>query len=251
MDLHRHPNGESGRSDRELKQGNEPSQARLPLSWFRQGALPLAPQLLGRTIVRVTDEGVIRARIVETESYVAPHDKGCHAYNNRRTKRTETMFQRAGHAYVYLIYGMYHCLNVVAAEEGQAEAVLIRAVAPLTECDESIMKRYRSLSSNKFVNLSNGPGKLCRAMHIDKSFDGYDMIAGEEMWLEAGKPVMPEHILCATRINIPYAEEYADVLWRFYVADDPYVSVKDKQAVSLAVRERMLETFGSEDFGWN
>ncbi|WP_225445825.1 DNA-3-methyladenine glycosylase [Paenibacillus arenosi] len=250
MDLHITPKGKRVRMEHELKHGDEPSQARLPLSWFRQSALPLAPQLLGRTIVRVTDQGIIRARIVETESYVAPHDKGSHAYNNRRTKRTETMFQKAGHAYVYLIYGMYHCLNVVAAQEGQAEAVLIRAAAPLTEHDESIMKRYRSLNSNKVVNLSNGPGKLCRAMHIDKSFDGYDMMDGEEMWLEAGKPVWPSRILCAPRINIPYAEEYADVLWRFYVADDPYVSVKDKQAVSLATHERMIETFGSEGFSW-
>ncbi|WP_084159124.1 DNA-3-methyladenine glycosylase [Paenibacillus taiwanensis] len=219
---------------------------RLSRSWFRQGALPLAPQLLGQTVVRRTSEGLIRCRIVETESYVAPLDKGSHAYGNRRTKRTETMFQDGGKAYVYLIYGMHYCLNVVAAELEQAEAVLIRAVEPLSPTDVAWMRIHRPIRSRKTADISNGPGKLCAALQIDKQFDGADLVMGKELWIERGIDIPYEQIVCATRINIPYAEEYADKLWRFYIAGNPYVSVVDKQAVPLSNPARLLETFQTE-----
>lgn len=207
---------------------------RLPREWYRQGALALAPQLLGRTLARRTLAGdVIRTRIVEVESYVAPHDKGSHAYGNRRTKRTETMFHDGGTAYVYLIYGMYHCLNVVAGGVDQAEAVLIRGVEPLTAADEQLMLANRTIKSGKRAVLSNGPGKLCQALVIDKQQDDADLVTGEDIWLEVGWPASTAHIRCAKRIGIPYAEEYVDKLWRFYIADNAYVSVVDKQAVSL------------------
>ena len=206
---------------------------RLPREWYRQGALALGPQLLGRTLVRRIDDDVIRTRIVEVESYVAPHDKGSHAYGNRRTKRTETMFHDGGTAYVYLIYGMYHCLNVVAAEAEHAEAVLVRGVEPLTERDEQLMRQLRPVRSRKAADLSNGPGKLCQALAIDKQLDDADLVEGDAVWIEAGVPADTEQIVCAPRIGIPYAEEYAAKPWRFYIAGNPYVSVADKAAVPL------------------
>lgn len=206
---------------------------RLPRQWFRQGALALGPQLLGRTLARRIGQEVIRARIVEVESYVAPHDKGSHAYGNRRTKRTETMFHDGGTAYVYIIYGMYHCLNVVAREAEHAEAVLIRGVEPLTEQDAQLMRQLRPVRSRKAADLSNGPGKLCKALAIDKALDDADLVEGSEVWIEAGTPAAVEQMVCAARIGIPYAEEYAAKPWRFYLAGNPYVSVADKAAVPL------------------
>ncbi|MDK8182830.1 DNA-3-methyladenine glycosylase [Paenibacillus sp. UMB4589-SE434] len=225
---------------------NQGIDGRLSRSWFRQGALPLAPHLLGQTLVRRTSEGLIRCRIVETESYVAPLDKGSHAYGNLRTKRTETMFQDGGKAYVYLIYGMHYCLNVVAAEQEQAEAVLIRAVEPLSQLDADLMRARRPIRSRKAADISNGPGKLCAALDINKRFDGADLVMGEELWIDQGIQIPYAHIACAARINIPYAEEYADKLWRFYIAGNPYISVVDKQAVPLSSTARMMETFQAE-----
>lgn len=206
---------------------------RLPREWFRQDALTLGPQLLGRTLARRIGQEVIRTKIVEVESYVAPHDKGSHAYGNRRTNRTKTMFHDGGTAYVYIIYGMYHCLNVVANEVERAEAVLIRGVEPLTEQDALLMRQLRPVRSRKAADLSNGPGKLCKALAIDKALDDTDLVEGSEVWLEAGTPVDVEQIVCAARIGIPYAEEYATKPWRFYIAGHSYVSVADQAAMPL------------------
>lgn len=222
---------------------HEMERSRLAREWFRQEALALGPQLMGRTLARRIDQDVIRTKIVEVESYVAPHDKGSHAYGNRRTKRTETMFHDGGTAYVYIIYGMHHCLNVVAREAEHAEAVLIRGVEPLTEQDEQLMRRLRPVRSRKAADLSNGPGKLCKALAIDKALDDADLVKGDQVWIEAGTPAGVEQIVCAARIGIPYAEEYVAKPWRFYVAGNPYVSVADKAAMPLV--DVQLEEDGS------
>ena len=207
--------------------------SKLPREWFRQGAISLAPQLLGRTLVRRLNGEVIRAMIIETEAYAAPEDKASHAYGNRRTKRTETMFHDGGTAYIYLIYGMYHCLNVVAGFQDQAEAVLIRAAAPLSSADEQAMRKYRPIKSSKPADIGNGPGKLCRALQITKDLDDTDLIKSEQLWIEAGEPFAEADIVCAPRIGIPYAEEYVMKPWRFYVKDHPYVSIVDKSAIPM------------------
>lgn len=191
---------------------------------YRLDALTLAPTLLGTVLVRMTDQGIIRSQIVETEAYVGPEDKGCHAYGGRRTARTETMFHEGGTVYVYLIYGMYHCLNVVANEVDRPEAVLIRATAPCTEEDEMRMRASRQLRSRKKVELCNGPGKLCQALQINKRFNGIDMRVSEELWIENGLGLKAAEIRCSPRINIHYAEEYADKPWRFYIHNHAYVS---------------------------
>lgn len=173
---------------------------------------------------------------METESYGGAEDKGSHAYGGRRTARTEVMFSSGGTAYVYLIYGMYHCLNVVTAAQDNPHAVLIRAVEPLTPADAERMASYRGIGIKKPSDLSGGPGKLCRALRIDKSLNEIRLdVPGGPLWLEQGASPEALDIVQAPRINIPYAEEYAELPWRFYLRNNPYVSVNDKQASSFRV----------------
>lgn len=201
----------------------------LPTTLFASTALEASPRLLGQTLVRRTEIGEIRSRIIETESYGGIEDKGSHAYGNRRTKRTEIMFGPGGQAYIYLIYGMYHCLNVVTGETDNPQAVLIRAVEPLTEEDERRMRFFRKIKSKKTADLSGGPGKLCRALDIDKSLNGCRLtVPTSPLYLEEGDDPAALQIVCGPRINIDYAEEYVAKPWRFFIKDHPYVSVNDK-----------------------
>ncbi|WP_083613645.1 DNA-3-methyladenine glycosylase [Paenibacillus sp. P46E] len=198
---------------------------------YKLTALQAAPLLLGQHLVRRTEDGEIRCRIVETESYGGSEDKGSHAYGGRRTARTEVMFRTGGVAYVYLIYGMYNCVNVVTAAKDDPHAVLIRAVEPLTVNDTGQMAAYRGITVKKPSDLSGGPGKLCRALRIDKSLNGCPLNdPAEPLWLEQGDPPDTLDIVQAPRINISYAEEYALLPWRFYLRGNPYVSVLDRQA---------------------
>ncbi|WP_042202073.1 DNA-3-methyladenine glycosylase [Paenibacillus camerounensis] len=192
-------------------------------------ALQAAPLLLGRHLVRSTEDGEIRCRIVETESYGGAEDKGSHAFGGRRTARTDVMFREGGTIYIYLIYGMYHCLNIVTAGEGDPHAVLIRAVEPLTAADAGFMRSYRGTAGSTPRGLSGGPGKLCRALQIDKRLNGLRLDrADSPLRLEQGEEPESLDIVQSPRINIPYAEEYAPLPWRFYLRNSPYVSVKDK-----------------------
>lgn len=203
----------------------------LPPSFYSVSALEAAPLLLGQILERDTEDGVIRCRIVETESYGGVEDKGSHAYGGRRTARTEVMFGEGGAAYVYLIYGMYHCLNVVTGPQDDPQAVLIRAVEPLTLEDEVLMRRMRGSLARRPADLSGGPGKLCRALAIDKAQNGALLYSGASpLRLTAGGPGTGDGsaIVAAPRINIAYAEEYAAKPWRFYYRGNPYVSVADK-----------------------
>ncbi len=191
-------------------------------------ALEAAPRLLGQIIHRITPAGEIRCRIVETESYGGAEDKGSHAYGNRRTVRTEMMFRQGGVAYVYLIYGMYHCLNVVTGPADDPQAVLIRAVEPLDTIDEQRMLALRPVPSKRKRTLCNGPGKLCLALDIDKSFNGVQLLgSGGTLRLEETLEMTNFEIECGPRINIDYAEEYTAKPWRFYIKNHPYVSAKN------------------------
>lgn len=155
----------------------------------------------------------VRAIITETEAYMGEHDKGSHAYQNKCTNRTKTMFQIGGTSYVYLIYGMYSCMNVVANQEGIPHAVLIRKVEPADDVSREIMIQLRGREKN----LCDGPGKLCKAMEIGKPQNDIDMVVSDEFYLTTGIEVLPDMIQAGKRINIDYAEEAADYLWRFYV----------------------------------
>ena len=196
--------------------------ARLPREFYtRRDTLLIARELLGqRLVVRAQDGARVSGIIVEAEAYQGPEDKAAHSYGNRRTGRTETMFGIGGTAYVYFIYGMYYQFNVVTNREAIPHAVLIRALEP----EEGIewMRRRRPGRNDK--NLTNGPGKLCQALGIDRSYNAADL-TGEMVWIEEGSlNVTAAQIASGVRIGIDYAEEYAAKPWRFWLRDNPYVS---------------------------
>jgi len=172
----------------------------LSRAYFNRPTLEVARELLGRYLVRDNGEGRLVGRIIEVEAYVGPEDRASHA-SRGRTKRTEVMFGSPGMAYVYLVYGMYHCLNVVTERAGYPAAVLIRAVA---------------LDDAAGPTLIDGPGRLCRAFAVDRSHNGLDVTLGREIWLEdRGGRIEPSRILAAPRIGVDYAGEWAKKPWRF------------------------------------
>lgn len=195
---------------------------KLPREFYlREDTLQIARELLGEILVVPAENGErISGMIVETEAYLGAIDKAAHSYNNRRTKRTETMFAIGGTAYIFFIYGMYYQFNVVVGEIDTPHAVLIRAVEPLEGVE--IMRERRG-KQMKDANLTSGPGKLCIAFGIDKSFDKEDLL-GNRVWIEEGKTFSDAEIRCGKRIGIDYAEEYAEKPWRFWVKDNLFVS---------------------------
>ncbi|MGM0501865.1 MAG: DNA-3-methyladenine glycosylase [Bacillota bacterium] len=196
---------------------------RLGAQFYQQDALTAAKKLLGQILVREVNNQKIKVKIVETEAYLGSKDKACHAYQNKRTSRTETMFKTGGCAYVYLIYGIYNLLNVVVNDLEVPEAVLIRAVEPVSGLD--IIKENRGIKSDSIEDLTNGPGKLTQALAIDRQLDGYDLINGNQLYIvkEENNGEIDE-IAASTRINIDYAEEYKDKPWRFYIKGNSFVS---------------------------
>lgn len=154
--------------------------------------------MLGCFLIRKIGRKVIRAKITEVEAYIGEDDLACHA-SKGRTKRTETMYGEPGYAYVYLIYGMYHCLNIVTEEKDFPAAILIRAV----EIAGVPMKE------------TNGPGKLCRELRIDRKLNGFDITQGEKLWIESGAKIASKNIRAEKRIGIDYAKHCKDYPWRF------------------------------------
>ena len=168
----------------------------LPRSYFNRPTLTVARSLVGKYLIRCIDGREIAGKIVEVEAYVGSQDRACHAAKGR-TQRTEVMFGPAGVAYVYLIYGMYHCLNVVTEREEFPSAVLIRAIELKGE-------------------LIDGPGRLCRALEIDRSLNRVDLTTGESLWFEdRGEAVGRRTVGAHPRIGVDYAGKWAEKLWRF------------------------------------
>lgn len=192
---------------------------KLTRTFYNRDTLTVARELLGKYVVRRRGERFLCGRICETEAYIGRMDKACHAYNYRRTARTETLFAPPGTAYIYLIYGMYHCLNFVTEAEGEPCAVLIRGLEPAGDGELLARQRYGKalgeLSPYQRNNFLNGPGKLCRALDLTRAQNGLDL-TGEELFVwDAGEPVPPFHT--GKRVGIDYAEEAVDFPWRFYV----------------------------------
>ena len=192
----------------------------LPRAFYDRDTLEVARDLLGTYLVRRLDGAELVVRITETEAYVGAVDKACHAYGGRRTARTETLYAKPGTAYVYLIYGMYHCLNVVTEPEGTAAAVLLRGVEAVSGADLMAFNRfgraYDRLTADQRKNFLNGPGKVCRALALTRTHNGLDLTAGAEEELPAGEAPTGE-ILVGKRIGIDYAEEAVDFPWRFWL----------------------------------
>jgi DNA-3-methyladenine glycosylase len=193
---------------------------KLPRSFYERDTLQVARDLIGMHLVHASTGTRRVGRIVETEAYKGPRDLAAHSARGRRTARTEVMYGPAGHAYVYLIYGFWDCLNVVTAQPGIPHAVLIRALEPI----EGV------------TGTTHGPGLLCRTFEIDRTMSGTDLI-GHELWIERPRRLERHAVRIgrSTRIGVDYAGDWANRPWRFFDKDSPYVST-----LSAAARRRAL-----------
>lgn len=197
--------------------------------FYNRSALDVAQDLLGKVLVREVDGKILKGKIVETEAYIGSIDKACHAYNGRRTKRTEILYEDPGVSYIYFIYGLYHCFNVVTNKKDVAEAVLIRAIEPINELDYisniRYNKKYDELTKAQSKNLTNGPSKLCLAYLLNKDLNAVKLYEKGAVYITDDNNEDFE-IVESKRIGIDYAEEAKDFLWRFYIKDNIYVSKK-------------------------
>ena len=179
---------------------------KLPRSFYDRDTILVARDLLGKWLVHVSD-GIERVgRIVEVEAYLGPHDLAAHSAKGL-TKRTKVMFGPPGHAYVYLIYGIHHCMNVVTEREGHASAVLLRAIEPVKNIE----------------GRTQGPGLLCRALEIDRRLNAHDLLS-DDFFIAAPEETEPPSIVKRPRIGVDYAGHWAKRHLRFYIKGNPFVS---------------------------
>lgn len=193
---------------------------RLERKFFLRDTQVVARQLLGKTLVRRINKTFLSCRIVEVESYVGHHDLASHAARGR-TARTEIMFGLGGHAYVYFIYGMHWCLNVVTEKRDFPAAILIRAGEPLQGIEHMQQARGRE----KLVDLASGPGKLCQALSITGTLNSEDMVTSKTLFMtDNGFRVRKIDVVQSPRIGVAYAGEHALKPWRYFIKDSPYIS---------------------------
>lgn len=215
----------------------------LSKSFYSQPTIEIAKQLLGKFLYRKINGKPYIGKIVETEAYLGSKDLACHSAKGF-TERTKVMFGPAGHAYVYFIYGMHYCLNVVTEKENNPCAVLIRASEPV--CLDSIwldkdkiakqtikqreIWKFGNLEINfpisQYTNLLNGPAKLCREFKIDKKLNCWDLTIGKKLWIEGGESIKPSQIKKSKRVGVDYARDWKDRLLRFYIKNNSFVSKK-------------------------
>ena len=169
---------------------------RVNQKFFNRNTVLVAQELLGKFLVRKIGNKILKARIIETEAYCGTKDLACHA-SKGLTERTKVMFGPPGHFYIYMVYGMYHCLNIVTEKEGNPSAVLIRAI----DCENC-----------------DGPGKLCRKLKIDKKLNGADIIKNDKLWIEGDEiKTKKNKIKKGKRIGVDYAGKWKNKLWRFHL----------------------------------
>ncbi|MFE9766195.1 DNA-3-methyladenine glycosylase [Streptomyces sp. NPDC005808] len=197
-----------------------PDRTPLTRDFFDRPVLDVAPDLLGRVLVRSTPDGPIEVRLTEVEAYDGPNDPGSHAYRGR-TLRNDVMFGPPGHVYVYFTYGMWHCMNLVCGPEGKPCAVLLRA-GEITEGAE--LTRKRRISARNDKELAKGPARLTTALDVDRTLDGTDACApeGGPLTLLTGTPVDPDQVRSGPRTGV--AGDGSVHPWRFWIANDPTVS---------------------------
>lgn len=181
---------------------------KLPRTFYDRTTVEVARDLLGKLLVKRDGNLVRIGRITEVEAYLGPHDLAAHT-SRGITPRTRVMFGPPGYAYVYLIYGMHHCMNVVTDADGHGSAVLLRALEPI-----------QNLDSN-----TRGPGRLCKAMGIDLGYYGHDLCS-DELFIAQPPQAAPITIVERPRVGVDYAGEWADRPLRFYIADSDYISRK-------------------------
>jgi len=189
----------------------------LPREFYETDTLTVARELLGHILVRETPEGVTRGIIVETEAYLGQRDDAAHSYKGK-SERVKVQYGPAGCAYIYMIYGLYYCLNITAGPFGAPEVVLIRALEPVSGIE--LMQARRG--TDQLLNLCSGPGKLCRAFDIAAPLYGADLCHAGALYLEYGNT--PDDISASKRIGIDYAVLTRDMPWRFTIPGNKYVS---------------------------
>jgi DNA-3-methyladenine glycosylase len=192
------------------------NQKRFPRSFYMQSSTIVAPKLLGAYLHHIVDGIEIIGKIVETEAY-ASYDEASHAFRGK-TPRNAIMFGDGGFSYVYFTYGMYHCFNITTNEAGLGEAVLIRAVEPVSGIEKMRLLRQKAIRDR---DLTNGPGKLCQAFALTRKENGIDLIESEQLFVTKSTPIRENLIGISNRIGINVAQEYP---WRFFIKDNEYVS---------------------------
>ncbi len=197
----------------------------LPREFFDRPTVEVARDLLGVLLCRETADGLTVGRIVETEAYGGPEDLASHARAGR-TRRTAPMYGEVGHAYVYLVYGMHDCLNVVAhTEPAEAGAVLLRAIEPVLGVDHMRSRRARrGRAADHDARLGSGPARLCQAMAVDRSLDGHDLVSGQSLWLATPSGTTGLELGSGRRVGVDYAGEWSDRPWRFWISGNASVS---------------------------
>lgn len=197
-----------------------PDRTPLTREFFDRPVLEVAPDLLGRVLVRTTPDGPIRLRLTEVEAYDGPDDPGSHAYRGR-TARNGVMFGPPGHVYVYFTYGMWHCMNLVCGPDGRPSGVLLRAGEIVEGAD---LARKRRLSARSDKELAKGPARLATALDVDRSLDGADACApeGGPLTLQAGTPVPSDQVRNGPRTGV--SGDGGVHPWRYWAANDPTVS---------------------------
>jgi DNA-3-methyladenine glycosylase len=194
---------------------------RFPAKFYLQPTEVVARKLLGQRLVHVVGGKRISGLITETEAYLGLIDKAAHSYHGKKTIRTQTMYLVGGHSYVYLIYGLYYCFNVVTGDTTRPEAVLIRSLKP--EEGVSLMKRNRKTTD--LMKLTTGPAKLCKALRIEKAQNGLSL-QSKELFIEPVGDVPNDLIVARPRVGIHYAEEAIHWPLRFYIKDEKFISKK-------------------------
>ena len=201
------------------------SHKRITRSFYSRPSPVVAPELLGALLHRKLGAEVLVGRIVETEAY-ASYDPASHSFRGK-TSRNAIMFGEAGFSYVYFTYGMHYCFNVSCEPEGIAQAVLIRALEPVSGIET--MKKHRT-KAKRDVDLANGPGKLCQALSMTRSENGIDLVTSDEVFLTEGSRVESDAIGVSSRVGISVGQEYP---WRFFIKENAFVSSGRPSAVSL------------------
>jgi DNA-3-methyladenine glycosylase len=188
--------------------------------FLAKDTVSVAADLIGKLlVVPKAGGGRVSGMIVETEAYLGIDDRAAHSYGGRRTARNEVMYGRAGHVYVFFVYGMYYQFNVVTGPTEHPHAILVRGIEPVEGIE--IMRERRGIMKDK--NLTSGPGKLCLALGIDKTYNGADLL-GNKVWLEEYRKIGKDDIAVGKRIGIDYAGDDKDKPWRFWLKDNAYVS---------------------------
>ncbi len=197
---------------------------KLPQKFYtRKNVLEITQGLLGKYFVKKNRNRFISGKIVEVEAYDGSIDEAAHSFNGK-TKRNEVMFNEGGYLYVYFIYGMYFCANIVTGSINQRTAILIRGLEPVEGTDTMFKNRFGDTKPDpkKITALTNGPGKICLAFDINKKHNGTNLLE-DEIFLADNKRINSENIVITKRIGIKKSK---DLLWRFYIKDNPYVSRK-------------------------